>query len=160
MPLRRGACKCLNTFLSVRVGSLDVAALDKGTAVTIRRPGPSQTNDLAFLRLTLGVFVQFCQPQTLSVFLLGKQLPDRSSSPSSTEREPARLRSNECRAASVRPLAHQTPNTFITSSPRWLITLTAIRPVFGRGNGREVSERRLAHASSSISAFSEVFSAL
>ena len=33
----------------------------------------------------------------------------------------------------------QTPNTFITSSPKWLITFTAMRPARGRGNGREVS---------------------
>ena len=33
-----------------------------------------------------------------------------------------------------------TRNTFITSSPKWLITFTAIRPVLGRANGREVSE--------------------
>jgi hypothetical protein len=36
--------------------------------------------------------------------------------------------------------APHTPNTFSTSSPKWLITLTAIRPVVGRGNGRETSE--------------------
>jgi hypothetical protein len=34
---------------------------------------------------------------------------------------------------------HSTANTFITSSPRWLMTLTAIRPDFGFGNEREVS---------------------
>ena len=33
-----------------------------------------------------------------------------------------------------------TPKTFITSSPKWLITFTAIRPPAGRSNGREVSE--------------------
>jgi hypothetical protein len=32
-----------------------------------------------------------------------------------------------------------TGKTFITSSPKWLITLTAIRPVSGLGKGREVS---------------------
>ena len=31
------------------------------------------------------------------------------------------------------------PNTFITSSPKWLMTFTAIRPVSGRGKGRDVS---------------------
>jgi hypothetical protein len=41
-----------------------------------------------------------------------------------------------------------------------LITFTAIRPDVGFGNGREVSEYRLSHASSSISAFSVVLSAL
>jgi aminoglycoside phosphotransferase (APT) family kinase protein len=30
---------------------------------------------------------------------------------------------------------HLTPKTFMTSSPRWLITLTAMRPDFGFGNG-------------------------
>ena len=56
---------------------------------------------------------------------------------------------------------HQlTPNTFITSSPRWLITLTAIRPDCGLSNGRETSLCRLAQACWSISAFSVVFSAL
>jgi hypothetical protein len=34
---------------------------------------------------------------------------------------------------------HHTPNTFITSSPKWLMTFTAIRPVSGRGKGREMS---------------------
>ena len=32
-----------------------------------------------------------------------------------------------------------TLNTFITSSPRWLMTLTAMRPVLGGSKGREVS---------------------
>src|SRR5229473_5133720 len=47
-------------------------------------------------------------------------------------------------------------NTFITSSPRWLMTFTAIRPDFGLGNGREVSLCSASHASLSISAFSVV----
>ena len=33
-----------------------------------------------------------------------------------------------------------TLNTFITSSPKWLMTFTAMRPLSGRSNGREVSE--------------------
>ena len=33
-----------------------------------------------------------------------------------------------------------TENTFITSSPRWLMTFTAIRPDFGLAKEREVSE--------------------
>jgi hypothetical protein len=53
-----------------------------------------------------------------------------------------------------------TRNTFMTSSPRWLITFTAIRPDFGFTNGREVSLFRLAQASRSISALSVVFNAL
>lgn len=32
-----------------------------------------------------------------------------------------------------------TRNTLITSSPRWLMTLAAIRPDCGLSNGREVS---------------------
>ena len=55
---------------------------------------------------------------------------------------------------------HRTGNTFITSSPRWLMTLTAMRPDLGLGKGREVSLLRLAQASSSISARNVVFSAL
>ena len=56
---------------------------------------------------------------------------------------------------------HQvTLNTFITSSPRWLITFTAMRPDLGLSKGREVSLLSVAHASTSISAFSMVFSAL
>ena len=50
--------------------------------------------------------------------------------------------------------------TFITSSPRWLITFTAIRPDFGLSNGRDVSLFSDAQASSSISALSVVFRAL
>jgi hypothetical protein len=62
---------------------------------------------------------------------------------------------------SVPPVGHHfTENTFITSSPRWLMTLTAMRPDLGLGNGREVSLWRLAQASSSISARNVVFSAL
>jgi hypothetical protein len=57
-------------------------------------------------------------------------------------------------------LYYSTPNTFITSSPRWLITFTAMRPVDGLSNGREVSLLRVDQASSSISAFSVVLSAL
>ncbi len=42
--------------------------------------------------------------------------------------------------------------TFITSSPRWLITFTAIRPVLGLSNAHDVSLLSVAHASSLISA--------
>jgi len=49
---------------------------------------------------------------------------------------------------------HFTANTFITSSPRWLITFTAIRPDFGLAKGREVSEYGLSQAAWPISAFS------
>jgi hypothetical protein len=52
-----------------------------------------------------------------------------------------------------------TLNTFITSSPRWLITFTAMRPDFGLSNGREVSLCRVAQAASSISALSVVLRA-
>ena len=55
---------------------------------------------------------------------------------------------------------YATLNTFITSSPRWLMTLTAMRPDLGFSNGRDVSLLRLAQASGSISALSVVFSAL
>jgi hypothetical protein len=41
-----------------------------------------------------------------------------------------------------------TRKTFMTSSPRWLIALTAMRPVDGFGKGREVSLLRLSQASS------------
>src|ERR1035438_448514 len=51
-----------------------------------------------------------------------------------------------------------TRNTFITSSPRWLITFTAILPEAGFSKGREVSLCNVSHASSLISAFSVVFS--
>ena len=38
------------------------------------------------------------------------------------------------------PKKHQsTRKSFITSSPRWLITFTAIRPEAGLSNGREIS---------------------
>ena len=53
-----------------------------------------------------------------------------------------------------------TLNTFITSSPRWLITLTAMRPDLGLSKGREVSLLSVAQASSLISALSVVLSAL
>ena len=42
-----------------------------------------------------------------------------------------------------------TPKTFITSSPRWLITFTAMSPVFGLSNGRETSLFSVAQASAS-----------
>ncbi len=71
---------------------------------------------------------------------------------------------NPCRATTVRqprPLrssAGITPGTpFITSSPRWLMTLTAMRPEPGRSKGREVSLFRVAQASASMSALSVVF---
>ena len=50
--------------------------------------------------------------------------------------------------------ASYTLNTFITSSPRWLMILTAMRPVEGTGNGREMSLCIDSHASASISALS------
>ncbi len=55
---------------------------------------------------------------------------------------------------------HHTLNTFITSSPRWLITFTAMRPDFGPEKGREVPLWRLSQASSLISALRVVLSAL
>jgi hypothetical protein len=45
----------------------------------------------------------------------------------------------------------QTRNTFITSSPRWLMTFTAMRPDLGLSKGREVSLFSVAQASSLIS---------
>ena len=57
-------------------------------------------------------------------------------------------------------LHQSTRKTFMTSSPRWLITFTAMRPDSGFGKGREVSLCRDSHASSLISALSVVFSAL
>jgi hypothetical protein len=39
------------------------------------------------------------------------------------------------------------------------MTFTAIRPLFGIGNGREISLFKVAHTSASISALSVVFSA-
>ena len=68
--------------------------------------------------------------------------------------QPASNRSEQARSH------HSTRNTFITSSPRWLITFTAMRPDFGLSNGRDVSLCSVAQASSSISALSVVFSAL
>ena len=59
-----------------------------------------------------------------------------------------------------RARAQRTRNTFITSSPKWLMTLTAMRPVAGLGKGREVSLRRLSQTSSLISALRVVLSAL
>ena len=57
-------------------------------------------------------------------------------------------------------LPQLTRKTFITSSPKWLITLTAIRPDCGLAKGREVSLCKVAQASSLISALSVVFKAL
>jgi hypothetical protein len=37
---------------------------------------------------------------------------------------------------------HSTENTFITSSPRWLMTLMAMRPDLGLGKGRDMELRR------------------
>jgi hypothetical protein len=54
---------------------------------------------------------------------------------------------------------HVTLNTFITSSPRWLMTFTAMRPDFGLAKGREVSLCRVAQAASSISALRVVLRA-
>ena len=51
-------------------------------------------------------------------------------------------------------------NTRIASSPRLLMTLTAMRPVVGLGKGREMSRFRVAHASASTSALSVVLSDL
>ena len=48
----------------------------------------------------------------------------------------------------------------MTSSPRWLIALTAIRPEPGFLNGRDVSQGRLCQASTSISALRVVFEGL
>jgi len=53
-----------------------------------------------------------------------------------------------------------TLNTFIISSPKWLMTFTAMRPDLGLSKGREISLFKLTHASWLISAFSVVFNAL
>ena len=60
---------------------------------------------------------------------------------------------------STPPLDHAR-NTFITSSPRWLITLTAMRPEEGRSKGRETSLRSVDQASALISALRVVLSDL
>lgn len=52
-----------------------------------------------------------------------------------------------------------TLNTFCTSSPKWLMTFTQMRPSFGLGNGREMVAFSSAHAVSSISALSARLSA-
>jgi hypothetical protein len=41
----------------------------------------------------------------------------------------------------------ETLKTFITSSPKWLMTFTAMRPDLGFSKGREVSLLRVAQAS-------------
>ena len=56
-----------------------------------------------------------------------------------------------CKRVGDSELHHSTLNTFMTSSPRWLITLTAIRPPSGLSKGRDVSLFSVAHASSLIS---------
>ena len=61
---------------------------------------------------------------------------------------------------SVKPGSDHTRKTFITSSPRWFMTLTAMRPDSGRSNGREMSLWSVAQASGSISAFRVVLRAL
>jgi hypothetical protein len=52
---------------------------------------------------------------------------------------------------------YPTRNTFITSSPKWTMTFTAMRPEPGLSNGLDVSLCREAQASSSISALFVVF---
>ena len=51
-----------------------------------------------------------------------------------------------------------TLKTFITSSPKWLMTLTAMRPDLGLSKGLEVSLLRLSQASALISALRLVLS--
>ena len=53
-------------------------------------------------------------------------------------------------------LERHTRDIFMTSSPRWLMTLTAIRPDSGFSNGRDVSLFSVAHASSLISALARI----
>ena len=50
-----------------------------------------------------------------------------------------------------------TRNTFMTSSPRWLMTFTAMRPDLGFAKGREMDLRSDSQASGTISALSDVF---
>ncbi len=60
-----------------------------------------------------------------------------------------------CTSSSTRPrVSYETRNTFITSSPRWLMTFTAKRPDRGFARARDVSLRRVAQAASLISALS------
>ena len=46
---------------------------------------------------------------------------------------------------------YPTRNTFMTSSPKWLITFTAMRPDHDLVNGRDVALCRVAQASSGSS---------
>jgi hypothetical protein len=48
--------------------------------------------------------------------------------------------------------------TFSTSSPKWLMTFTAIFPVVGGSNGWLVARYSFSHSASSISARSAFFS--
>ena len=69
---------------------------------------------------------------------------------------PVRRARLSVKVSAIRNCMAQTLKTFMTSSPRWLITFTAIRRDFGRENGRDTSEWRLSQASRSISALSVV----
>jgi hypothetical protein len=61
---------------------------------------------------------------------------------------------------SSKDYVHLILKTFITSSPRWLMTLTAMRPDLGVSKGREVSLLSVAQASALISALRVVFRAV
>ena len=68
--------------------------------------------------------------------------------------------SSACCATVATSLQFYTRNTFMTSSPRWLMTFTAMRPEAGLLNGYETSLFRVSQASLLISALSVVLRAL
>ena len=72
----------------------------------------------------------------------------------------AQLREARCKRGGDPELHQSTRNTLSTSSPRWLMTLTAMRPESGLSKGRDVSLWSVAQASASISALRVVFSDL
>ena len=85
----------------------------------------------------------------------------RSSSPSICDFSNALI----CSALAMHPIPaacwrSHTRNTFITSSPRWLMASAAMRPNEDRSKVREVSLLSVDQASSLISALKVVFSAL
>ena len=68
--------------------------------------------------------------------------------------------SSACCATTATSFQFYTRKTFMTSSPRWLMTFTAMRPESGLLNGYETSLFRVSQASLSISALSAVLRAL
>ena len=109
---------------------------------------------------TLALANDVCNLADQHFSIIGGCVPDEREATVRKGAGGSRLTPKDLPCPRVNSHSQLTRNTFITSSPRWLMTFTAMRPDFGLAKAREMSLFSVAQASASISALSVVLRAL